>query len=107
MTMGADSVAKWAGSSAVKASLGAATFVSNAATFARSAINLESCRYNHYQKYEAGELGWNWETAAEAGAAVFSAAACVVSGKNIMKEAKTLGRMMKEDNVEYMHLEQS
>ena len=77
VTMGAGSVAKWAGSSAAKASLGAAkaakiaraaeyvrlaaTFVSNTLTFARSAINLVACKYNLYQKYEAGEWGWNWE----------------------------------------------
>lgn len=44
-------------------------------------------------------MKWNWETAAEAGAAVFSAAVCVASGKGIVGEAKTLGKMMKEDNV--------
>lgn len=74
----------------------AGTLVSITLTFARSAINLEACIYNLYQKYKAGELGWDWETVAEVGAAVFSAAACVISGKNMMTEAKTLGKMMKE-----------
>lgn len=115
IAVGAGSVVKWAGSGAAKVSLGAAkaakvarsaeyvrtaaTFVTNAAIFAGGAISLEACRYDLYQKYKAGELGWNWENAAEVGAAVFSAAVCVASGKGMVGEAKTLGSMMKEDNV--------
>ena len=115
VAMGAGSVVKWAGSGAAKASLGAAkaakvarsaeyvrtaaAFVTNAAIFAGGGISLWQNSDKLYQKYKAGELKLDWETAAEAGAAVFSAAACVVSGAGMVKEAKNLGKMMKEDNV--------
>ena len=113
--MGAGSVVKWAGSGAAKTSLGAAkaakvarsaeyvrtaaAFVTNAAIFAGGGISLWQNSDKLYQKYKAGELKLDWETAAEAGAAVFSAAACVVSGAGMVKQANKLGKMMKEDNV--------
>lgn len=71
------------------------TFVSNTLTFATGGINLWQNSNGLYQKYKAGEQISIEDVATVA----LNAATCVAAGTGMVKEAKNLGKMMKEDNV--------
>ena len=103
VTMGAGCVAKATAGAAKAAKIArtaeyvrtAGTLISNGATFAKSGINLWQDGNKLYQKYKAGEQ----ISTAEAITVGLEAVACAVSGAGMVKEAKNLGKMMKEDNV--------